>query len=114
MSKGLEALKDLKNAFTGHCRQLKCEENYIKVCENKFSKIEKELNALEIIKVLFQGRCKLYERTTYIETCNEQGCHTKRIATTLYVLEFHNYDLHYEFHLHKEEYDLLKEVLLWD
>ena len=49
MSKELEELKDLKNAFIGHCNELKCEENYIKVCENKFSKIEKELKALEII-----------------------------------------------------------------
>ncbi len=74
--------------------------------------IEKELKALEIIKVLFQGRCKLYERTEYIETCNEEGCHAKKIATTSYILEFYNYDLHYEFRLHKEEYNLLKEVLL--
>ena len=50
MSKCLEELKDLKSAFIGHCRELKCEENYIKVCENKFGKIEKELNALEILK----------------------------------------------------------------
>lgn len=49
MSKGLAILEDLKNAFTGHCRELKCETNYIQVCEHKFSKIEKELKALEII-----------------------------------------------------------------
>lgn len=82
---------------------------YFKECLNEIKKKEK---ALEIVKVLFQGRCKLYERTGYIETCNEEGCHTNKIAITAYILEFHNYDLHYEFHLLKDEYDLIKEVLL--
>ena len=50
MSKNLEELKDLENAFIGHCEELKCEENYIKVCEHKFDNVEKSLKALEIIK----------------------------------------------------------------
>ena len=50
MNKGLEELKDLKNAFIGHCRELKCETNYIKVCENKFSEIENELKDYYEIK----------------------------------------------------------------
>lgn len=58
MSKGLEELKDLKNAFIGHCRELKCEENYIKVCENKFGKIEKELKALEKYEDFVQEICR--------------------------------------------------------
>ena len=51
--KELEELKDLKNAFVGHCKELDCDENYIKVCENKFSKIEKELKRLEEL----ENRC---------------------------------------------------------
>ena len=82
------------------------------IIEKELKEGEKNKKALEIVKVLFQGRCKLYERTEYIETCNEEGCHAEKIATTSYILEFHNYDLHYEFHLHKDEFNLLKEVLL--
>lgn len=79
----------------------------------RLEKVEDEYKSLiEIIKTLFQGRCKLYERIEYSETCNEEGSHAKKIATTSYILEFHNNDLHYEFHLHKDEFDRLKEVLL--
>ena len=62
---------------------------------------EKQLKALEFIKCLFQGRCKLYEQTDGMPIAQ-------------YVLEFNVNDLHYVFRLHKEEFDLLKEVLLWD
>ena len=97
MSKGLEELKDLKNAFIGYCRELKCETNYIKVCENKFSKIEKELKALEIIKERsvqiswFTGLLKIHPHYNYVD---------------------YNFALADNRKLTKEEYELLKEVLL--
>lgn len=91
MSKGLAILEDLKNAFTGHCRELKCETNYIQVCEHKFSKIEKELKALEIIK---EKEVNVYDFKEY-ESKYEYNKHTKE--------EFQE--------LTQEEYDLLKEVL---
>ena len=84
MSKGLEELKDLKNAFIGYCRELKCETNYIKVCENKFSKIEKELKAFEIIKDLHCFSFYEIDNQYYISGLG----------------------------VSKEKYNLLKEVLL--
>lgn len=75
--------------------------------------VEDEYKALkDIVRTLFKGRCKLYERTEYIETCDEEGCHNEKVATTSYILEFYNNNLHYEFHLQKDEFDKLKEVLL--
>ena len=43
MSKELVDIQDLKSAFVSHCKELGCDENYIKVCENKFSNIETAL-----------------------------------------------------------------------
>lgn len=40
MTKELSNIQDLKSAFISHCKELGCDENYIKVCENKFSSIE--------------------------------------------------------------------------
>ena len=115
--KVLEALKRLSVVASMYCDE--CATTKEDLDRGMFEKdyqavktIEKEIKALEVIKVLFQGRCKLYEETVYIETCNEEGCHADKIVTTKYVLEFVNYDLHYKFYLHKEEYDLLKEALL--
>lgn len=96
MIRGLEILEDLKNAFTGHCRELKCETNYIQVCEHKFSKIEKELKALKIIR----------DRNVAV------GLLTITVTARAYnegIREmFHGYD---DGKLAQEEYDLLKEVL---
>lgn len=41
--KALEDLKDIKNVFVEHCKELKCNEKYIEVSENKFNFIEKEI-----------------------------------------------------------------------
>lgn len=40
MNKELADIQDLKGAFISHCKALGCEDNYIKVCENKFNRIE--------------------------------------------------------------------------
>ena len=40
MNKKLANIKDLKSAFISHCKELGCDENYIKACENKFNDIE--------------------------------------------------------------------------
>ena len=39
MNKELANLEDLKYAFISHCRELKCREDYIEICENKFNSI---------------------------------------------------------------------------
>lgn len=52
MNKELNDLQDIKSAFISHCKELGCDESYIKVCENKFSDIETTIKALEIIKPL--------------------------------------------------------------
>lgn len=81
--------------------------------KKRIKELEDEYKALiDIIRALFKGRCKLYERTEYTETCNDEGYHAEKVATTSYILEFYNNDLHYEFHLQKDEFDKLKEVLL--
>lgn len=47
MNKELVDIQDLKSAFISHCKELGCDENYIKVCENKFSNIEIALKKIE-------------------------------------------------------------------
>lgn len=73
---------------------------------------ENKVKALEIIKVLFKGRAKLYTRDDGIEKTIDKNGNYKKAPIGLYILEFWVGDNHYEFHLHREEYDLLKEVLV--
>ena len=49
MNEELNNIQDLKTAFISHCKELGCDENYIKVCENKFSDIETTLKDFEKI-----------------------------------------------------------------
>lgn len=44
MNRELADLQDLKSAFISHCKTLGCEDNYIKVCESKFDRIEASIN----------------------------------------------------------------------
>lgn len=105
-AKKLERLKELEEAFKALSKE---NEKLV----NDILKSNDEYRVLKnIIRTLFKGRCKLYERTEYIETADREGSHSNKIATTSYILEFRNYDLHYEFHLQKDEFDKLKEVLL--
>lgn len=76
-----------------------------------YERTYKEHKALEIIKVLFKGRAKLYTRDDGIEKTIDKNGNYKKAPIGLYILEFWVGDNHYEFHLHREEYDLLKEVL---
>lgn len=101
-----QKLKELQDAFNALSKENE------KLWKLVFKNHEEYKALIDIIRTLFKDRCKLYERTAYIETCNKEGCHAKKVATTSYILEFHNNDLHYEFHLHKDEFDRLKEVLL--
>lgn len=52
MNIDLEALKDLRSAFVSHCKTLGCEEDYIEICENKFSYIEKALKDKELQDII--------------------------------------------------------------
>lgn len=49
MTKELSNIQDLKNAFISHCKELGCDKNYIKACENKFNNIATALKRLEKI-----------------------------------------------------------------
>lgn len=91
----LNGLEDLKLAYQQQT------DITIKLCK-----------ALDIIKVLFNGRAKLYERNDGIEQVVDKNGNYNKAGISVHILEFWVGDLHYEFHLHKEEYDLLKEVLL--
>lgn len=79
------------------------------VLKNAFPK---ELKALEIIKVLFNGRAKLYERNDAVQQIVDENGNYNKAITSVYILEFYIDDLHYEFHLHKDEYDALRKVWL--
>ena len=58
MCKELNNIQDLKSAFISHCKELGCDENYIKVCENKFSNIETALKK----QVQDQKKLKKYQK----------------------------------------------------
>lgn len=104
LSKQIANLQDLKTAFIAHSRGLGSAEDYIKVCENKFNIIE-------------QALIKAEEEHKVLEIIKEKGC----IALDV---DYENYDewkKHHiafmdvdtgEFPLTKEEYNLLKEILI--
>ena len=107
--KGLEALETIKNAPTIY---VGCASDIYTRYSFECKIIEKELKALEIIKVLFNGRAKLYERNGGIQQVIDGNGNYNKATISVYILEFYVGNLHYKFHLHKDEYDLLKEVLL--
>ena len=84
MSKGLEALKDIVEIAIAHC----CAEEAHQVAF-KSETIEKELKALEILKIRFSGLDFDKDLIGYYFQIGNSN-----------------------FYLTKEEYDLLKEILL--
>ena len=66
--------------------------------------IEKELKALEIIKVFFKGRVNLHE-TKYVK--DEQGNYGY-----VHFITLDDKDIHIKYPISQKQYDLLKEVLL--
>ena len=134
MSKELTDIQDLKSAFVSHCRALGCEDDYIQVCENKFKKIEDALKRLEIenskqfkekliqdnlamtfelnvaknklkaLDVIKYCICKDFE---LIDNASIDNCFKTSYRFRIYADDTYN-----EWYIDKEEYDLLKEVLL--
>ena len=101
--KKLKRLEELERAFVS----LSKDDEKAK----KLLSLEIEKNrALEIIKVLFQGRARLYERNDGIEQTIDKNGNYHKCNCVVYILEFYSGRIHYEFHLHKDEFDLLKEV----
>ena len=96
MNKELNNLQDIKSAFISHCKELDCDENYIKVCEIKFSDIEKALKEREIIKMFIKSINLRFEFVDYDKL--------------IIVLGGEDYECWY-YCKTQEEYDLLKEVL---
>lgn len=95
--------------------ELKGYERMLKVFGMKeLANTERKLKALEIIKVLFKGRARLYERNDGVEQIIDKNGNYHKANCVVYILGFHVEGQHCEFHLHREEYDLLKEVLLWN
>ena len=92
MTKGLEALKELSDALY-YCNDKELTKTHV---ENRLI-IEKELKALEIIKRTAMKLVSLEDDTTI--------CKKGRYA-------FYDGELYQSVDLTKEEYDLLKEVLL--
>ena len=92
-------------------------EDYERVMKEKnsllkeYAKNQKKLKALEIIKVLFKDRARLYTRNDGIEQTIDKNGNYHKTNCVVYILDFYVGSVHYEFHLDKEEYDLLKEVL---
>lgn len=89
MSKGLEALKELKE-----CLELEGALDYIN--KERTNIIEKELKALEIVKVIL---------TDFIEFNVIELPHINKVHYEIKIFEEPIY-------VSKEKYDLLKEVLL--
>lgn len=89
MSKEIGELEDLKNAFIGHCRELKCEENYIKVCNNKFNKIEKELKEYEELKSNYKQLGKSYDLICeeLVKTIDKIACLRKKELKALEIIK---------------------------
>lgn len=101
MSKELNNLQDIKSAFISHCKELSCDENYIKVCENKFSDIEKSLKALEIIKeIISQGNARF--RLEYTSDA--------MLVIEYWIMDTKLNEIKIPFD--RNYYDLLEEVLL--
>ena len=91
--KGLELLNHLIKTYID-------EQNYD---YSAYIELEKELKALEIIKCLLFSKCKVYETS-------EKATATTITKGNYYVVELKlNNEI---FYISKEEYDLLKEVLL--
>ena len=93
MSKGLDALKDIRDICS----------DMTTVFDDDLLIIEKELKALEIIKCLLFSKCRVYETSE------------KTTATTITKGDYYVVELDFNnkrFYIGKEEYDLLKEVLL--
>ena len=84
MGKGLEALERVRDNLAWYFSQ----ENL-----KDFASIEKELKALEIIKKKRVSICMILPSSSFVEY-NSFMVHEHRVLT-------------------QEEYDLLKEVLLW-
>lgn len=97
MNKELADIQDLKSAFISHCRALGCEDNYIKVCENKFKKIETVLKEYKNVEdelgiewiILFKALTNdvyLYHNKKLIK-CEQAPC--LLCFDNEYCLEFH-------------------------
>lgn len=109
IKEGLEALERIQSNYV---YVFKARENGKTQLIHDLNTIKKELKALEIVKVLFQGRARLYERNDGIEQTIDKNGNYHKCNCVIYILDFHSGMIHYEFHLHKDEYDLLKEVLI--
>ncbi len=98
MSRELADIQDLKSAFVSHCRALGCEDNYIKVCENKFDKIETALKRLEKHDKIF----------------NEYEIDDNWLDIALYVIKNH-FPMDTETQLNKiKSLDIIKELFDFD
>ena len=110
----------MKNAFISHCKELGCDENYIKVCENKFRNIETSLNDYSVYKQDYERVMK--EKNSLLkEYAKSQKEHK---ALEIIKVEMPNLTLlasckGYERYkqksgdnLTRKEYELLREVLL--
>lgn len=108
-------LEDLKNAFVSHCRELKCKEDYIKVCKNKFDKIGADFehkDQLETENAGLKARNEKLEKVwEIVKKYGLQHCD--------YAISFSNYESYKEEwrfdnakkHLTKTEFNLLKKIL---
>lgn len=90
----LSDLNELKNVFTGHCRELKCSEEYIKTCENKFDNIKDALTALHLIRkkqIVVRGLIESFDRSNGIDA----------------------YNINFTPSLTNEEYEFLRRTISW-
>lgn len=95
MSKGLEAFEDIKTVMTKLF-------GGVERSDKALNTIEKELKALEIIKVFCKGRFELHERKYVEDEYGNYGC--------VHFISFDDKNAHIRYPISQEKYDLLKEV----
>ena len=118
MSKELSNIQDLKSAFISHCKELGCDENYIKVCKKKFVDIEKTLKGYEKYKTQYNIVNCYPKSLLSIDDLNK----LKALEIIKEIIFIEEEDFFYDketdtyffigYKVPKDKYDLLKEVLL--
>ena len=104
-------LRELKNAFVGHCKELKCKDDYIKVCKQKFDIIETALKNYEIRKQQYDfivNVSQRYEELLHLVCKKEVDMFAFKKAENV---EIYNKNCNSRYTLTKEQFDLLKEVI---
>ena len=111
-TKIMSDLQDLKTAFIAHCKELGCDEDYIKVCENKFVAIEYELNRLAIFDGHIEETCNKFQALEMLK--DELDFYFDGQKQTISISKSHNLVCGARLSVNvddKDKFELLRKVL---